>query len=114
MRVLKCEVLGAAAPWLDERDLTHVGVHCLADGAGIVRSAESFVSRLAELRVAGLSERSCFALLQSYSHGHVTHFLRSNYEASGWPRQFDDVLVRGVESLVGEALGQDQREQCFL
>ena len=114
LRVSRCEVLGATAPWLDEQDLTRVGVHCLADGAGIVRSAEEFVSKLVELRGGGLSKRWCFVLLQSFSHGHVTHFLRSNYEASGWPRQFDDVLVRGVEGLVGEALGQDQREQCFL
>ena len=69
---------------------------------------QEFVSRLVELRGAGLSKQWCFDLLQSFSHGHVTHFLRSNYEASGWPRQFDDLLVRGVESLVGEALGQDQ------
>ena len=26
LRVPKCEVLGAVAPWLDERDQTHVGV----------------------------------------------------------------------------------------
>ena len=35
-------------------------------------------------------------------------------ECSGWAKQFDDVLVAGVQSLVDSSLREDQREQIFL
>ena len=44
----------------------------------------------------------------------MTHLLRSNYETSGWTRQFDEALVDGIERLTGEVLRGDQRAQCFL
>ena len=40
--------------------------------------------------------------------------LRANYEDGGWARQFDDALVQGIESLVGQPLNASQRTQCFL
>ena len=74
-----------------------------------MRSAEAFVARLTELRKAGLSTKAGFLVLQSFSQGHVTHLLRANYESSGWPKQFDEVLVKGVELLAGSQLDASQR-----
>ena len=105
LRVDKCRVLGATAPWLDpEGDFSRVGVHSFADGLSVVHSAQAFVSKVAELRAAGLSARSAFLLLQAFSHGHVTHLLRANFEVSDWARQFDDALIRGLEGVVGATL----------
>lgn len=53
-------------------------------------------------------------VLQSFSQGHVTHLLRANYEPGEWAQQFDDVIVRGLESLTGTPLREDQRAQVFL
>ena len=115
MRVSKCQVLGATAPWLDsDSDIGRLGVHNFCDGAEVVRSAEAFVAKISELRGAGLSAKAAFLVLQSFSQGHVTHLLRANYEDSGWAKQFDDVLVRGIESLTKSTLREDQREQVFL
>jgi len=115
LRVEKCKVLGASAPWLDpDSDFSRVGVLSLADGATVVQHARAFVSKVFELRGAGLSAKAAFLLLQAFSHGHVTHLLRSNYEATGWAKQFDETLVNGIERLTGETLRDDQRAQCFL
>ena len=115
LRVEKCKVLGATAPWLDPQgDYSSVGVHSLADGAAVVQSVRVFVTKVVELRGAGLSAKAAFLLLQAFSHGHVTHLLRANYEVSGWAKQFDDALVAGVQQLTGEVLRNDQRAQCFL
>jgi hypothetical protein len=115
LRTDKLEVLGATAPWLDrEGDFSHIGVHNLADGAQVVQSARTFVTKLNELHKAGLSPKAFFVLLRSFSQGHVTHLLRANYEASDWTRQFDDALVSGLESLVGATLDEGRRAQCFL
>jgi len=86
----------------------------LVDGAAVVQSAQAFVTKVFELRGAGLSAKAVFLLLQTFSHGHVTHLLRANYEATGWAKQFDDTLVNGIERLTGERLRDDQRAQCFL
>ena len=67
-----------------------------------------------ELRGAGLSAKAAFLILQSFSQGQVTHLLRANHEASGWSKQFDEVLVSGVELLVGSSLDDGQRRQVFL
>ena len=80
LRVEKCRLLGACAPWLDQGDLSRVGVHSFADGLSLVQTAERFVSKVVELRAAGLSTKACFLLLQSFSHGHVTHILHANFE----------------------------------
>ena len=115
LRVDRCQLLGATAPWLDsEGDFSRVCVHDFVEGAKVVQSAQAFVSKVAELRGAGLTARSAFLVLQSFSHGHVTHLLRANYENSGWTKEFDDVLVRGIESLVGSRLDAGQRTQCFM
>ena len=107
--------MGATAPWLDrEGDFSHIGVHNLADGAQVVQSARTFVTKLNELHKAGLSPKAFIVLLRSFSQGHVTHLLRANYEASDWTRQFDDALVSGLESLVGATLDEGRRAQCFL
>ena len=108
-------MLGATAPWLDpDADYSRVGVHNFCDGAEVVRCAEAFVTRVFELRQAGLSAKSAFLVLQAFSQGHVTHLLRANHEDSGWAKQFDDVLVRGIERLTKANLRDDQREQVFL
>jgi hypothetical protein len=107
--------LGATAPWLDpDGDFSRVGVHSFAEGLSVVQSAQALVTRVLELRAAGLSAKAAFLVLQAFSQGHVTHLLRSNYEASGWAREFDDTLIRGLEHLVGEAFSEDQRAQSFL
>jgi hypothetical protein len=80
----------------------------------VVQSAEAFVARVVQLRGAGLSTKAAFLLLQAFSRGHVTHLLRANHEAGLWAKQFDDVFVRGVESLTGKPLNEGQRAQCFL
>jgi len=72
------------------------------------------VAKLAELRGAGLSAKAAFLILQSFSKGQVTHLLRANHEASGWSKQFDEVLVSGVQLLVGSSLDDEQRRQVFL
>ena len=115
LRVERCTVLGATAPWLDrDGDFSSVGVHTLADGARVVQSAEALVARLAELVGAGMSTRTAFLVLQAFTHGHVTHLLRANYEGTGWARQFDDVVVRGLESLIKGSLDEGRRTQAFL
>jgi len=118
LRVLrkdKCQVLGATAPWLDpDGDFSRVGVHGLAEGASVVQSAQAFVTKVVELRGAGLSTKAAFLLLQAFSHGHVTHLLRANYEAAGWAKQFDDALVAGLQQLTGNVLDETRRAQCFL
>ena len=115
LRVAQCELLGATAPWLDpDGDFSRVGVHSFTDSSKVLSSAQTFVAKVAELRKAGLSAKAAFLVLQAFSHGHVTHLLRANYECSGWAKQFDDVLVEGVQSLVGSSLREDQREQVFL
>jgi len=115
LRKDKCEVLGATAPWLDpEGDFSRLGVHSFADGLSVVASAQAFVTRVVELRGAGLSTWASFLLLQTFSHGHVNHLLRANYEGSGWAKQFDDTLVGGLEHLVGQGLDEERRSLCFL
>ena len=115
LRVTQCEVLGATAPWLDtDGDFSRVRIHNFTDSSKVLDSARTFVAKVAELRKAGLGAKVAFLVLQAFSHGHVTHVLRANYECSGWAKQFDDVLVGGVESLVGSSLREDQREQLFL
>ena len=79
-----------------------------------MQSAESFVSRLGELTNAGLSTKTAFLVLQAFTQGHVTHLLRANYEDSGWARQFDDVIVRGLENLTKASLDEAQRARAFL
>ena len=115
LRVDRCKVLGATAPWLDpDEDYSRLGVHSLVEGSRVVQSAEAFVAKLGELRGAGLSARACFLLLQAYSQGRVTHLLQAQHDTSGWVEQFDEVLLRGLESLVGGALDHSQRTQAFL
>ena len=61
LRVDRCQVLGACAPWLDhDGDFSRVGLHALAEGAKVVQSARELVAKLAELRGAGLSTRAGF------------------------------------------------------
>jgi len=115
LQVDRCQVLGATAPWLDrDGDFSRVGVHSFAEGLSVVQSARTFVTKVGELRGAGLSAQTAFLLLQAFSQGHVTHLLRANYETSGWAREFDDALVQGLERLLGTGLGNSQRAQCFL
>ena len=110
---LRC--LGATAPWIDGDDPEgRLSVHSLADGDAAVRSAEAFVTKLWELRAAGLGAQDAFLLLQSYSHGHITHLLRANYEGEGWTRRFDEVILDALEHVSGEALAPDQQAQAFL
>ena len=80
----------------------------------VVTSVQAFVTRVLELRGAGLSAKAAFVLLQAFSRGHITHLLRANYEGAGWTRQFDDALVVGLEQLTGQAFGESHRAQCFL
>ena len=113
--VPQCQLLGATAPWLDPKgDFSTVGVHCLADGDVVVQSAREFVDKVMDLKRAGLSCRTGFLVLKAFSQGHVTHLLRANYEVGGWAQQFDDVLLGGLEQLVGCPLNEEQREQVFL
>ena len=79
----------------------------------MVQSAQECVAKLAELRGTGLSAKATFLILQSFSQGQVTHLLRANHDASGWSKQFDKVLVSGVELLVGSPLNDGQRRQVF-
>ena len=76
-----------------------------------MQSAKAFVTKLVELRAAGLSCKAALVVLRSFSQGHVTHLLRANYEVSGWAKQFDDALVDGIERLTREVLADDQRAQ---
>ena len=102
-------------PWLDaDGDFSHVGVHSLTNGASVVDSAKAFVTKVVELRGAGLSAKGAFLLLRAFSQGHVTHLLRSNHECGDWAKQFDEILLRGLEHLVGLPLNMDQRAQCFM
>ena len=80
----------------------------------MVQSAQDCVPKLAELRGAGLSAKATFLILQSSSQGQVTHLLRATHEASRWSMQFDEVLVSGVQLLVGSSLNDGQRRQVFL
>ena len=80
----------------------------------MVQSARDFVARVVALRGAGLSAQAAFLVLQAFSHGHVNHLLRANHEDTGWAREFDGVVVGGVESLVQASLDEGQRAQCFL
>ena len=80
----------------------------------MVQSAQECVAKLAELRVAGLSAKAMFLILQSFSQGQVTHFLRANHNASAWSKQFDEVLGSGVELLVGSSPNDGQRQQVIL
>jgi hypothetical protein len=89
-------------------------VNSVTDGDKVVQSAKDFVAKLQELRTAGLSERTAFLLLQSFSQGHVTHLLRANYEKGGWCRRFDDVLVGALGQVAGTHLDTSQRAQAFL
>ena len=115
LRKTRCQVLGATAPWLDpDGDFSELSVHSPSDYDAVLQSARAFVAKVVQLRDAGLSSKAAFLLLQSFSQGHVTHLLRANYESSGWPKDFDEVLVQGVGQLVGEALGESQRAQVFL
>jgi hypothetical protein len=91
-----------------------VGVHSLTNGVSVVESAKAFVTKVVELRGAGLSAKGAFLLLRAFSQGHVTHLLRSNHECGDWAKQFDEILLRGLEHLVGLPLSTDQRAQCFL
>ena len=111
----KCRLLGACAPWLEpDGDFSRVGVHCLAEGAEVVQSARDFVAKVVALRGAGLSAQAAFLVLQAFSQGHVNHLLRANYEDTGWAREFDGVILQGVESLVQASLDEGQQAQCFL
>ena len=83
LRKDRCEVLGAMAPWLDaDGDFSRVGVHNLTNGVSVVDSAKAFVTKVVELRGAGLSAKGAFLLLRAFSQGHVTHLLGSNRECS--------------------------------
>ena len=62
---------GACAPWLDQEDLGRVGVHSFAEGFSVVQSAQAFVSKVVELRGAGLSAKAAFLLLQAFSQGQM-------------------------------------------
>jgi len=115
LRVDRCRVLGALAPWLDpEGDFSRLDVHGVTDGEKVVQSAKDFAAKLQELRAAGLTGRTAFLLLQSFSQGHVTHLLRANYECSGWCRRFDDVLLESLAQVTGTPLDESQRQQAFL
>jgi len=115
LRTSRCTVLGSTAPWLDpEGDFSRLDVHACTEEARVVQSAKDCVAKLAELRGAGLSAKTAFLILQSFSQGQVTHLLRANHEASGWSKQFDEVMVNGVELLVGSSLDDEQRRQIFL
>ena len=58
LRKDRCEVLGAMVPWLDpEGDFSRVGVHSLTNGVSVVESAKAFVTKVVELRGAGLSAK---------------------------------------------------------
>ena len=81
------------APWLDaEGDFSRVGVHSLTNGASVVDSADAFVTKVVELRGAGLSANGAFFLLRAFSEGHVTHLLRSNCECAGMCMQYRGII----------------------
>ena len=66
LRKDRCEVLGAMAPWLDaDGDSSHVG--SLTNGASVVDSAKAFVTKVVELRGAGVSAQGAFLLLRAFS-----------------------------------------------
>ena len=112
LRKDRCEVLGAMAPWLDaDGDFSRVGVHNLTNGVSVVDSAKAFVTKVVELRGAGLSAKGAFLLLRAFSQGHVIHLLRSNHECGDCAKQFDEILLRGLEHLVGLPLSTDERAQ---
>jgi len=114
LRVDKCRVLGALAPWLDpEGDFSRLEVHGVTDGEKVVQSARDFADKLQGLRAAGLTRRTAFLLLQSFSQGHVTHLLRANYESAGWCKRFDDILLESLAQVTGNQLDDSQRQQAF-
>ena len=56
------------APWLDaDGDFSRVGVHNLTNRVSVVDSAKVFVTKVVELRGAGLSAKGVFLLLHAFS-----------------------------------------------
>ena len=89
-------------------------MHGQAHGNEAVQAADRVVTRLRDLRSAGLGARESFLLLQTYCNGCVTHLLRANYEEGGWTTRMDNAIVTGVEDLLGCSLREDQTPRCFL
>lgn len=115
LRKASFRCLGAAAPWMDAEDpLSRLPAHELADGDAAVREAGRFRDRLAQLAAAGLSHKTAFQLLQTYSAGCVTHLLRANYEDDDWVQRLDEIWLSIVSDLAGDALDDSQKKQAFL
>ena len=51
------------------------GVHGVTKGVSVVESARVFVTRVVELKGAGLSAKRVFLPFHVFSQGHVTHLL---------------------------------------
>ena len=90
-RVSTLKVLGSQVAWLDRED-SLAPVHDAADPSPILQKARRLAQRISQLLAHGLSARSAFLVLQTFSKSCANHLLRANLETGPWLDELENIL----------------------
>ncbi len=90
-RVGSLKVLGSQVAWLDRED-SLAPVHEAADPSPILQKARRLTDRVGKLLAHGLSARSAFLILQTFSKSCANHLLRANLETGPWLSELENIL----------------------
>ena len=78
------------------------------------QALRQYVGRFRELKGAGLSAQSAFALLRTFANGAVIHLQRGSHTSEAWCHAFDMEVVHFMEELLECTLDDPRRTQMFL